>query len=335
MIVKRLRRMAGPIAGGVALLAVAGAGLLVGDQYLLRVGLYIGVNVIIVTGLALLLGYAGQVSLGHAAFFGIGAYASAFVTTRLGWPWLAGLATAVALSALGGLLLALPSLRLRGHYLAMATLGFGEIMSVAFVEAKGVTGGTDGFGGIAPAAIGGLRLDSPQAGYVIVWLVAAVALLLLRNALTLRPGRAMTALHGSELGAQACGVDPVGLKVQAFVVSAGLAGVAGALYASFVGFVSPSQFTLQLSVVLLAMAVVGGTRSLAGPVLAAIALTAVQYVDAFVPGLPRQTAEIIQAWEPQVYGLIIILVMLFAPGGAAGLLRSAVRRARGRRGEAS
>ena len=131
----------------------------------------------------------------------------------------------------------------------------------------------------------------------------------------------MRALHGSELGAQACGVDVVGVKVRAFVISAVLAGLAGALYASVIGFISPSVFTVSASVTFLAMAVIGGTGSLAGPVLAAALLTLLTYLDALIPGISRQAAQTVQSLQADVYGLAIILVVLFAPGGIGAMWR--------------
>lgn len=309
-----------------AALLVAAVPLLSDDRYLVKVLTYVGVNVVIVTGLALLFGYAGQVSLGHAAFFGIGAYASAFVTAKLGWPWLAGVATAIAVAAAGGALLAVPSLRLRGHYLAMATLAFGEIASVAFVEAAPVTGGVNGFGGIPVPSVGPLRLDDPQELYWLVWGVAVATMLLARNITVSRPGLALRALHGTELGAQAVGVDVVRLKVLAFTVSAGLAGLAGSLYAHSTGFISPPSFGLHASVGLLAMVVVGGTRSLLGPALAATVLTLLPYASAVAPGLPEGVLKVLEDWQADIYGLAIILVMLFAPSGVAGAVRALKRR---------
>jgi branched-chain amino acid transport system permease protein len=311
--------------------------LLTDDRYLLKVFTYVGLNVIVVTGLALLFGHAGQISLGHAAFFGIGAYASGFVTARLGWPFLAGAALAVGLSAAGGVLLALPSLRLKGHYLAMATLGFSEIASIAFVEAKPITGGNDGLSSIPFASLGSFRFDTPQLNYWLVWGVAALALFAVGSIVRARPGRAMKALEGSELGAQACAIDPMRVKVSAFTVSAGLAGLAGCLYAHFLGFISPSSFGLDTSIVLLAMVVLGGSRSLAGPVGACVVLTLIPFVDSIVPGLSKSAVAILQDWKGDIYGVVIIAVMLFAPGGIAGVARAVAHRlsARGTSGEGS
>jgi len=312
------------VLAGAACLVVAAAPLvLTGSdaRYVLKVLTFVGINALIVLGLALLFGYAGQVSLGHAAFFGLGAYSSAWVTKTMGLPWLAGLAAAVIVTGVGGILLALPSLRLKGHYLAMATLAFGEIMRIAFVEAKAVTGGPDGLSGIPYASIGSFEFNTPQLNYWLVWGAVGVALWLSSNIVRGRPGRSMLALHGSELGTMASGVSITGLKVRVFTVSAVFAGIAGSLYAAAVGFVSPSTFSLHLSVILVAMAVLGGTRSLLGPLLAAAFLTLIPYADAVIPGLSREVMTVIQNWEADLYGLVIILVMLFLPGGIAGLMR--------------
>jgi branched-chain amino acid transport system permease protein len=203
----------------------------------------------------------------------------------------------------------------------MATLGFGELASLAFAEATPITGGVDGFSGIPFPSIGSFTIRSAPGLYWLVWGVAGLALLLAANMVSLRPGRAMRALHGSELGAQACGVDVVGVKVRAFILSATLAGLAGALYASVIGFISPSVFTVAASVTFLAMAVIGGTGSLAGPVLAAVLLTLLTYLDALIPGISREAAQTVQSFQPDVYGLAIILVVLFAPGGVGALWR--------------
>jgi branched-chain amino acid transport system permease protein len=305
----------------VVVAAVAVLPLLVSDRFLLKVFTFAGINVIVVIGLALLFGHAGQVSLGHAAFVGIGAYTCAVCTVTLGWPWPLAFAAAGGLAALGGLVLALPSLRLKGHYLAMATLGFGELMTLAFREADSVTGGVNGFGGIPFPSLGPFEIGEAASLYWLVWAVAGLALLALFNLTALRPGRAMRALHGSELGAQACGVDIVGVKVRTFVISALLAGLAGALYAGVVGFISPSVFTLAASVTFLAMAVLGGTRSLAGPIAATVLLTLLQYIDALIPGIPQETAQTIQTYQEDIYGLVIVLVVILAPSGLAGLWR--------------
>jgi branched-chain amino acid transport system permease protein len=308
----------------ICVLVIAALPLVITDRFLLKVFTYAGLNVIVVVGLSLLFGYAGQVSLGHAAFVGLGAYTCANLTGRFHLPWLIAFAAAGAVAALGGLALALPSLRLKGHYLAMATLAFGQLASLAFAEAVPITHGVDGVTGIPFPALGSIVLKTPAQLYWLVWGVAGIATLVAANIVSLRPGRAMRALHGSELGATACGVDVAGVKIRAFVVSATLAGLSGALYSSVIGFVSPSVFTLTASVAFLAMAVIGGSNSLAGPMLAAVALTLVQYLDALVPGMSREAAQAVQAFEPDIYGLAIVLVVLLAPGGIGALFKRRV-----------
>lgn len=301
---------------------VATLPLVLTDRFLLKVLSFVGLNALVVIGLAVLLGYAGQISLGNAAFMGLGAYTCAYTTARLELPWLVGLVAAAALSALGGLLLALPSLRLKGHYLAMATLGFGELCFLAFVEAHQITGGVNGFTGIPFPKVGTFEFSEPAALYWLIWAFTGVAFLVSANIVSARPGRFMRALHGSELGALASGVDIVGIKIGAFVISATFAGCAGALYASFVGFISPSVFTVSASVAFVAMAVIGGSGSLAGPLIAAVLLTLLQYTGALLPGLSSEASQAVQSYQPDIYGLAIILVVLFAPGGVGALLKA-------------
>jgi branched-chain amino acid transport system permease protein len=314
---RRLKLLAGVLVAA----AVLALPLVVRDTYQLKVLTFVGINVVVVLGLSLLFGYAGQISLGQAGFFGLGAYASAALTVQRGWPWLGGVAAAVALSALLGLALALPTLRLKGHYLAMATLGFGEIMLVAFVELKNVTGGTDGLSGIAYPSVGRFTVDTPAGNYLLVAAVAIAVYALAANVVRVRPGRALRAIHGSEAGARACGVDVSRVKVQVFTISAALAGLAGALYAHYVGFISPSSFGLSFSIMLVAMVALGGRGSLPGAVLGAVLITLLPYVDAVAPGLPKPVIAFLQDWEADIYGLVLILVMLFLPEGLAGALR--------------
>ncbi len=320
--------LTGAIAGVVIAAAVFALPFVVSDRYLLKVVTFAGINAIMVIGLSLLFGYAGQISLGHAAFFGLGAYTCGVLTGAHGWPWPLAVLAAIAVASVGGLALALPSLRLRGHYLAMATLGFSEIALVGFSELKSVTGGTDGLAGIPYAAVGPLKVATPTGNYLLVWGVAVLAFVLARNMVATRPGRALRALHGSEAGARACGIDVSRTKVQVFTLSAGLAGLSGALYASYVGFISPSSFTLALSISLVAMVALGGMGSLPGAVIAAVGLTLLPFIDALIPGLPQPVTAFLQDWNADIYGLVLILVMLFVPGGIAGALRRVGRRMR-------
>ena len=310
-------------------LAVALLPLLVADRYTLKVFTLVGIQAIVVIGLALLFGYAGQISLGHAAFYGIGAYVSAWLVRSAGMPWFVGPLGAVAVATAAGLVLAIPTMRLKGHYLAMATLGFGEIMAVVFVEGKAFSGGPDGLSGIPFPQVGSYVLRGPAENYWLVWAVVGIVLLLAGNLVRSRPGRALRALHASEPAARACGIDVGRSKIAVFALSAGLAGLAGSLYAHFIGFISPSSFGLQASVLFVAMVVLGGMGSLGGAVLGTTLLTMLQFPGVLLPGLPRQVSDIVTDWQPDIYGLTLILVMLFVPSGLAGLGRSLLRRRRG------
>ncbi len=310
----------------VVVVAIALLPLVVQDRYTLKVFTLLGIQAIVVVGLALLFGYAGQISLGHAAFYGIGAYVSAWLVAPapkgMGLPWPVGPLAAIAVATAAGLVLAVPTMRLKGHYLAMATLGFGEIMTVVFVEARAFTGGPDGLSGIPFPTLGGYVMRSAAENYWLVWAVLGVCMLLASNLVRSRPGRALRALHASEAAARACGVDVSRAKIAVFALSAGLAGLAGSLYAHFVGFISPSTFGLQASVLFVAMVVLGGMGSLWGALVGAALLTLVQFPDVVLPGLPQQVADVLQDWQPDIYGLTLILVMLFAPRGLAGIARA-------------
>ena len=199
----------------------------------------IGILTIVVVGLNLLMGYAGQISLGHGAFYGLGAYGSAILTTRLGWsPWLA-VPAAAGITALAALLFGLPTFRLRGHYLAMGTLALGFIVELVLNEWKAYTGGPTGLPGIPRFTIAGEPLRTDRVYFYLVWACALVALLLGLNLVNSRWGRALRAIRASEQAAQSLGIDVARFKLLAFIVSAVYASVAGSLYGVRVLLVRP------------------------------------------------------------------------------------------------
>jgi branched-chain amino acid transport system permease protein len=197
------------------------------NEYYINILILGAINALIALGLNLLLGYAGQISLGHAAFFGLSAYATAYATARLGLPIPAGMALGVALSGAVAWLIGIPTLRLRGHYLAMATLGFGIIVHIVMNETVGITGGPSGFVGIARLNLFGVSFDSDRSYYYLTAAVLALAALFCLNLIDSRLGRALRAIHTSERAAQTAGVDIAGYKLFVFVLSAVFAGVAG------------------------------------------------------------------------------------------------------------
>jgi branched-chain amino acid transport system permease protein len=270
---------------------------------------------LITVGLNLLMGYAGQISLGHAAFFGLGAYTSGILTTTYHFsPWPA-LGVATLLTVTVALLIGIPTLKLTGYYLAMATLGFGIIVNICFRELAELTGGPSGLVGIPPLSLGGVVLNEPKYVYYLIWGVTLGALAVSLNIVDSRVGRALRAIHDSEVAARASGVDTARLKIWVFVVSAMYAALAGSLYAHFITFISPSSFGFMFSVKLVTMVVVGGMASIWGAVFGAATLTI----------LPEVLATF-HDYEILVFGFILMVVMIFLPQGLTrGLLDLAER----------
>ena len=280
------------------------------SSYYLGVAVFVGLHALIVLGLSLLMGYAGQISLGHAGFFAIGAYASGLLTTRAQWPPLLAVLAAILLAAGIALLIGTPSLRLRGHYLAMATLGFGQIVYVVATATVGLAGGPSGFGGIPKLGVGGWVIASPLARYYTTWVVVLGVLVFSLNLIHSRVGRALRSIHGSEVAANAMGVHTARYKIQVFVLSAMYAALAGSLYAHFVTYVSPSACDLNLSILLVTMVVVGGISSLWGALIGAILL-----------GVLPEFLRTLKDYDILFYGLILLLILMFAPEGLWGLMK--------------
>lgn len=308
-----------PAVIGVFALLVALAPLLITDRYLLKIFSFAGMNTIVVLGLVLLFGFCGQVSLGHGAFMGIGAYTCAILIVRHDVPWLVATIAAIVVSALAGAILSLPALRMSGHYLAMATLGFGELVSFLFREMDTLTGGYDGLGGIPFPSIGPYTISTPAGMYWLVWGVVGLCAIVVTGVGSQALGRSLRAVRLSEPGAIGSGVNITRVKMTSFVLSAAIAGASGALYASAVGFISPSAFMVTASVTFLAMTAIGGHDSLMGPVISAIVLSLLPYIDAFIPGIPREFSQTIQSYQADVYGLALVLIVILAPGGIAQL----------------
>jgi branched-chain amino acid transport system permease protein len=301
---------------------VMGAPVFTTNKYYLSILAFTATRLMISLGLNLLLGQAGQISLGHAAFVGMGAYGSAIMTTRWGVnPWLAMVIAAAVAGAAAGLI-GIPTLKLKGHYLALATLGVGEIAFILMIQMKGITNGTDGLTGIPALSIGGLKLTqyNPRAFHVLVWGVALVMLLISLNLVDSRVGRSLKALHRSEVAARSLGVNTSFHKVQIFVVSAVFASIAGSFYAHYVQYISPDSFTLTFSILLVTGVIIGGLGSVWGAVWGALVLS-------LLPQYLRQYDD----YTNLVFGLLVIVIMIFLPAGIIGIpsaLVSAWRRLR-------
>lgn len=287
-----------------------------------------GIYACAVIGLNLLIGYAGQISLGHAAFFGIGAYTTAILCTRIhGFPTWLGMIAGTVLAAAVGWLVGKPVLRLKGNYLAMATLGLGEIAFILFQQVKGLTGGTVGILNIPPLSIFGLKLDTDLKYYFVVWIVVMVLMLISINLIRSRVGRALRALHSSEVAAEAMGVNTSRYKTNVFVLSAGFAGLGGALFALFQKYINPESFVLSVSILFVTMVVVGGMGNIWGGLIGVVILTflpsVIQALPQWIPGLPSGLSNF-SNYQLVLYGLLLILFMMFLPKGVAfGLGRAA------------
>lgn len=286
---------------GVVVLTIA---LSMDDDYYYTLFNFIGIHTLLVVGLNLLLGYGGQISLGHAAFFGLGAYTSGILTATYGVnPWLA-LVAGLVVSGLAAFLIGIPALKLRGYYLAMATLGFGIIIYIVLNEAQGLTGGPSGLHGIPSLALGGFILNTPRRLYLLIWITLGLILLISANLVTSRTGRAIRALHDSEAGAESLGVDTFRMKLKIFVWSALYASLAGSLYAHTLNFVAPSSFGFMFSIKLVTMVVLGGLASIWGSLLGAGVLTV----------LP-EILTVFHDFEVVIFGAILMVVMIFLPRG--------------------
>ncbi|ABK17366.1 branched-chain amino acid ABC transporter permease [Syntrophobacter fumaroxidans] len=305
-------------------LVIAVVGLSVSNAYHFQLLTFIGINTLLALGLNMLMGYAGQISLGHAAFYGLGAYATAILTVHLNWsPWLA-LPVAVVLTVVIAFLVALPMLRLSGFYLGMGTLGFGMIGYIIFREWSRFTGGDSGLVGIPSLELGPISFASARNYFYLVWAVVLVCLLLCERLVDSRVGRGLRAIHDSEQAAAAMGIDTSRLKIQIFVLSAVFAALAGFLYAHLVNFISPGSFDFLVSVRIVTMVVIGGMASIWGSLLGASLLTVLpEFLQAFADS------------EMIVYGLILMVIMIFLPQGLTRGIMDAYEGARTRKASKS
>lgn len=289
---------------------ILGTGYFVENYYYLQILTFIGINTLLALGLNMLMGYAGQISLGHAAFYGIGAYGTAIMTVHWGIsPWLA-LPAAMGAAMAVAYLVGIPTLKLSGYYLGMGTLGFGMIVAILFREWSSVTGGSSGFVGIPMLAAGPVAFSPGRSYFFLVWGFVFASFIICQRIIDSRIGRALRAIHDGEKAAAAVGVDTRKLKLQVFVLSAAIGALAGFLYAHMVFFISPETFGFISSIRMVTMVVIGGMASIWGALLGASLLTLLpEWLHAF------------SEFEMVVYGLILMLVMIFLPRGLTrGLL---------------
>ncbi|MBZ4663953.1 MAG: ABC-type transporter, integral rane subunit [Caloramator sp.] len=271
-----------------------------------------GIYVVIAIGFNILLGYAGQISLGHAAFVGIGAYTTAILSTKYNLSFILIIPIVILISGILGFVLGLPALRLQGNYLAIATLGFGVAFSHIFMEWESVTGGFSGIKGINPPTLFGYQFKTRLSMYYFILFFIVVSIIFAKNLIKTKTGRALMAIRDSEYAAMSLGIDVAKYKTIAFLISAIYAGVAGSLYAFLFRQVYPNTFDVGMSLNILAMIVIGGIASIEGSVVGALFIT---LIPEFLKNIKVQNASFI------LTGLLLILCVMYFPYGLVDIYR--------------
>lgn len=314
-------------AGLIALIVgVVAVPLVLRNDYYLGVLIFTAFNCLTCIGLCLLMGYAGQISLGHGAFVAIGAYASGIFTTTLGWsPW-AAMGAGIILVTVVSAMVGFPTLRLKGHYLAMATLGFASIVHILAVATVDLTGGPSGLTNIPKLSIFGYQLNSDMQYFYFSWAVVIIGLYVAFNLINSRIGRGLRALHGSEDAAASLGVNITAHKIQVFIVSAIYAAISGSMYAYYVNYIDPGPFGVMHSVLLVTMVAVGGMYKIWGAFIGAVLLSLLPEILSFATDYLQLIGI---AYKPDydilVYGSILLIIMLFLPEGVFDGLGRAVQ----------
>lgn len=305
------------------LLVAALLPVIIADDYVLRILIMSGIFVMLTLSLNLVTGFTGQFCLGWAAFYGIGAYTSALLTMKAGLSFWLAMPLGGFMAALFGLLLGLPTMRLKEIYLAITTLGFGEIIRLIMLNWTDLTRGSMGLPGIPAPMLFAYEFSSNTAYYYLILAMVLVTIAAIRRLINSRTGRALIAIREDELAAKSMGIDVTAYKMLAFAVGAFFAGLAGSFYAHYTSFIDPHTFSFTESIAILAMAVLGGLGSINGSILGAVVLT-------IIPELLRSIAE----YRLIVFGLIMMAVMLLRPQGIFGKAResSSVRGRSKRRG---
>lgn len=306
---------------GIAILVVALAVIpFFANSFMLSVMIMIGLYAIVTSGLTMLMGYAGQISLGHAAFYGIGAYSAAIVTGTYGLPSVLGILTGVVIATAIAIIIGIPTLKLKENYLALATLGFGIIIFVFFKEFKTLTGGLNGFFGIPSFEFLGFSFNTDTKFFYLVWLILLLSILFSSNIIHSRVGRALRSIHGSDIAANSIGVNIQLYKLKVFVLSAIYASIAGSLYAHYVSFINPELFTAMESISLLIMVVIGGSSSIWGGMIGAIVYVLLnEGLKDFVPMiLPSVGGE----FQIIFFGVLLVIILIYMPQGLAPVWRN-------------
>jgi branched-chain amino acid transport system permease protein len=290
-------------------------------NYWLSVANLIMIIIISATGLNILTGYCGQLSIGHAGFMAVGAYTSAILSGRYGIPYLLALLCGGVMAGLIGILFGTSSLRVKGFYLAISTLAAQFIILWVISHWTSVTGGTMGMA-VPPAHIAGMIIRSQSSKYYLILGVAIIAIYLAKNLVRTRTGRAFVAIRDNDLAAEVMGVNLFSYKLLAFFIGCFFAGIAGALFASWAGFISSESFPLTNSILYVGMIIIGGLGATIGPILGVIFIQLLEEIvrhisPALVSTFPSLSSGFTVGIAPVIFGLTIILFLIFEPRGLA------------------
>lgn len=277
------------------------------SRYIVNIGILCLLYVMLSLSLNLITGYMGVTTLGHAAFFGAGAYTAALLSTKFGAGFIVTLLAAAVVAAIFGLMLGAPTLRVSGRYLTIVTMGFCEIMRLVELNWISLTRGPMGIPGIPAPALFGYKFSSATGKYYVALVLVVLTILVVYNITNSRVGRCISAIKGDNLAAEAMGINTKRYKLIVFLISGAIAGMAGAFYAHYMSFIDPSSFSYDQSVLILSMTILGGLGSIPGSIIGAILLTV-------IPELLRDLME----WRQIIYGLILALMVIYRPQGLVG-----------------
>lgn len=289
------------------LLLVASVPLFNFSSYIMRILILGGIYIVLALSLNLLTGFTGQVSLGHAAFYGIGAYTSALLSLKFGYSFLMTAICGGIMAAIFGILLGSPTLKLQGSYLSIVTLGFCEIARIIELNWMSLTRGPLGLPGIPTPKILGFTIEKDRGYYYLIVVLILITIFVIKNIINSRTGRAMIAIREDDIAAEAMGINVFKYKLLAFTISAFFAGLAGSFYAHYVTFIDPQSFTFDESIQILSMVILGGMGSIPGSIIGALVLVS-------IPEILRS----VQEYRMVLYGIVLVVMMLVRPQGLFG-----------------
>jgi len=289
-------------------------------NYWLGVANLIGITIIAATGLNILTGYCGQLSIGHAGFIAVGAYTSAVLTNRFELPFLVGLISAGLIAGLIGMIFGIPSLRVKGFYLAISTIAAQFIIIWVLNHWTSITGGFNGIS-VPPASIGGITFISQASQFYLIMVIVIMVIFFAKNLARTRPGRAFVAVRDNDLAAEVMGIDLFRYKLLAFFIGCFLAGIAGSLLAHWIGFMNTENFTIMDSILYIGMIIIGGLGTVTGPIFGVIFIRMLQQGITLIAPMLENTfalpAGFTTGLGPMVFGLVIILFLILEPRGLA------------------